>query len=86
MYSYTFNFNMSFINSYETFCRTAPDTFLEKASFFINAEYPQNGLTEKLTRDIWSTFINNKQTIYNFCNKMYLWNQFNECIKVRSKL
>lgn len=73
---------MSYVNNYETFCRTAPDVFLGKAALFINAEYPQNGLTERLTRDIWSAFINNKQTIYNFCNKMYLWNELNQLIQV----
>ena len=66
-------------------CQTAPDKFLANADIMLHVELPSSGLTgkhAKLTRDIWETFNNNKQSSMNFTIKMMLWKQLNAYIKV----
>lgn len=64
---------------------------LNKAHLMTNVEFPQTGVIEtntyeKLSQEIWHKFLNNCQSIHNFCKKIQFWNQLNEFIKVKNVL
>lgn len=65
------------------FCHEAPDKFLQHAEIINSAQRPENlSVCDNLSKEIFEKYLENKQTVEIFRNKMNLWKRMNNNLKV----